>query len=379
MVFKGTNKYPTTDDVNIIERYGGLQNAYTDIDVTNYHNKTLSTDWQLALEINKELALAPRLEQQYIDKERDVIIEEMKRYDDEPAAKVEEAFHSMLYPKTKLGMKIIGEETSLRACDATTLRNYHDRWYDPKRIVVVVAGKMTDDQMKKITEQSHVWFSDSPIKQDKQLTKEGFEKVVEKQHTPQLTVVTKKEAQQAHLVLGLRTFGRASEDRFAWNVFNLLMGVSFSSRLFREIREKRGLCYHIRSSSSNYEDVGYWSIYAGVGTQKVQEAVKAIMAELALAKQKGVTEEEITISKKRLKTMIAFKSEDPEFQNEYYGRQELFGQSPMTLDQYLAKIDAVTKPQIDTLIQKYFTQQSLNLSLVWSKPKDDGLVSLLKL
>lgn len=379
MVFKGTQKYPTTDDVNVIERYGGLQNAYTDIDVTNYHNKTLSTDWQLALEINKELALKPKLDQQYVDKERDVILEEMKRYDDEPAAKVEEAFHSMLYPGTTLGMKIIGEERSLMQCDAKVLRTYHDTWYEPERTVVVIAGKMTEDQMKKMTEQAQVWFADMPKGAKKQDASKGFEKVKDVQDKPQLSVVTKKEAQQAHLVVGLRTFGRASEDRYAWNVFNLLMGVSFSSRLFREIREKRGLCYHIRSSSSNYADVGYWSIYAGVGTQKVQEALQAIMAELALAKDKGVSEEEITISKKRLKTMLAFKGEDPEFQNEYYGRQELFGQPLMTLDEYLAKIDAVTKDQIDGLLQKYFVQKNLNLSLVWSKPKDTKLLNILHL
>src|SRR5258706_2212843 len=113
MVFKGTKKYPTTEDVNTIERAGGLQNAYTDIDITNYHSKALSTDWELALDINKELATKPLLEQKHVDKERDVIIEEMKRYEDEPAAKVGETFHEMMYPGTKLGMPVIGREKSL--------------------------------------------------------------------------------------------------------------------------------------------------------------------------------------------------------------------------------------------------------------------------
>src|SRR3990172_2349929 len=142
MVFKGTKKYPTTDDVNVIERAGGLQNAYTDIDVTNYHNKALSTDWQLALEVNKELALAPLLEQKHVDRERDVIIEEMKRYEDEPAAKVEETYHMMLYPGTKLGMRIIGEEASLRRVAASQLREYHDAWYRPDKMVIILAGDL---------------------------------------------------------------------------------------------------------------------------------------------------------------------------------------------------------------------------------------------
>src|SRR3972149_11941882 len=138
MVFKGTKKYPTTEDVNFIERLGGLQNAYTDIDITNYHNKAVSTDWSQALELNKELALSPLLEQKHVDKERDVIIEEMKRYEDEPEAKLEDAFHQMLYPGTKLGMKVIGEEKSLRAVAAAELQKYHDYWYQPSRMVVTL-------------------------------------------------------------------------------------------------------------------------------------------------------------------------------------------------------------------------------------------------
>src|SRR3972149_10637777 len=120
MVFKGTKKYPTTEDVNVIERIGGLQNAYTDIDVTSYHNKTLSTDWALALEINRELALAPRLEEKYIEKERNVILEEIKRGEDEPANKVGETFHQMMYPASRLGMRIIGQPESLLAANAKT-------------------------------------------------------------------------------------------------------------------------------------------------------------------------------------------------------------------------------------------------------------------
>lgn len=373
MVFKGTKKYPTTDDVNVIERQGGLQNAYTDIDITNYHNKTLSTDWRLALEINKELALAPLLEQKHIDKERDVIIQELKRYEDEPAAKVEEVFHEMLYPGTKLGMPVIGTEKSLRGVASKELQHYHDAWYRPERTIVVIAGKLDESTIFKIEKQASLWF-DHELKINKI---EGYENVKERQTEPKVRVTTKKEAQQAHLVLGLRTFGRASEDRFAWNVFNLLMGVGFTSRLFRQIREKRGLCYHIRSGSSNYQDVGYWSIYAGVATDKVEETIRAVMGELALAREKGISEKEIAVSKKRLKTMVAFKAEDPEFLNEYYGRQELFGMPIMTLEEYLSAIDKVTKYDIERCLARYFVTKNINLSLVWSKPEDSSLEKLL--
>lgn len=373
MVFKGTDKYPTTDDVNTIERAGGLQNAYTDIDITNYHNKVLSEDWLLALDINKELAIHPRLPEEWVDRERDVILEEMKRYEDEPANKVEEVYHGLLYPNTKLGMRIIGEEASLRSVGAKELRDYHTAWYAPERMVIMLAGKLAEHSGK-ITEQVEAWFASLEKKKTG-----GIDVVTPTQKEPQLAVVTKREAAQAHMIIGLRAFERSSEDRFAWNLFNLIMGVSFTSRLFKEIREKRGLCYHVRSGSSSYHDVGSWDIYAGVATDKVEEATKAIVDELAKAKAKGITEDELTVARKRLKTMLAFRSEDPEFWTEWYGRAELFGMPLMTLEDYIKKIDFVTKEDINALITKYFRTEMLNMSLVWSKPRDEKLLSLLSL
>lgn len=373
MVFKGTKKYPTTEDVNTIERAGGLQNAYTDIDITSYHNKVLSTDWSLALDINRELAVAPLLEQKHVDKERDVIIQELKRYEDEPAAKVGETFHHMMYPGTRLGMPIIGKEKSLRAVASKELKAYHDQWYTPDRMVVVLAGSVKG-QVSRIKDKTEEWFG----KLEGQ-SMGDIELVTDRQSAPKVEVVTKPDAQQAHLVLGVRAFNRDSEDRFAWNLFNLIMGVSFTSRLFKEIREKRGLCYHIRSSSDSWRDVGYWSIYAGVATDKVEETITAVMHELSKAVAHGVTAAEVSVAKKRLVTMLAFKAEDPEFMGEFYGRQELYGQKLITLDEYIAKIQAVTKTQIDRLLPKYIQQETLNLAVVWNKPKEEKLLKLLQL
>lgn len=373
MVFKGTKKYPTPDDVHIIEREGGLQNAYTDIDVTSYHNKVLSTDWELALEINKELALLPLLEKKHVDMERNVILEEMKRYEDEPAAKVGEAFHTMMYPTQSLGMRIIGEVPSMTRNNEKTLRSYHSEWYKPDRMVVVLSGNFTP-YLSHVKQKVSDWFA--PLIGG---SAEEAEQVSDHQEKPELNVITKPDAQQAHLTLGFRAYARNSPDRFAWSVFNLIMGVGFTSRLFREIREKRGLCYHIRSGADSWKDVGYWSIYAGVATEKVQETTQGILDELKKALQGGVTEEEVAVAKKRLKTILAFKSEDPEFMGEYYGRQELFGQDLLTLDEYLSTIDQVTKQQINKLTQKYIISKTLNMALVWNKPRDEKLTALLKI
>jgi len=372
MVFKGTKKYPTTDDVNIIEKVGGLQNAYTDIDVTSYHNKVISTDWSLALEINKELVLTPLLEQKHVDRERDVIIEEMKRSEDEPAVKVEEVYHMMLYPHTRLGMRIIGTEESLRSIASRELKEYHERQYRPEKMVVVVAGELKSQSA--IIGNVEEWFGQVRL----QKTAEKEIEVVKPAQT-HVTVVTKPDAQQAHLVVGVRTFARGSEDRFAWNLFNLIMGVSFTSRLFKEIREKRGLCYHIRSVSNNYEEVGSWDIYAGVAAEKVEEATRAILGELAKVAKKGITTDELTVARKRLKTFLAFKSEDPEFFTEWYGRQEVYHMPLLTVHDYIKRIENVTKEDINGLIRKYFRNEAFNMALVWNRKKDEKLGEILHL
>ena len=204
-------------------------------------------------------------------------------------------------------------------------------------------------------------------------------KVTDTQLAPRLSVVTKPDASQAHLNLGLRTFARASEDRFAWSILNMIMGVGFTSRLFKEIREKRGLCYFIRSSSDSWADVGYWSIYAGVATEKVEEATKAILGELGKAAEKGVLEEEVAVSKKRIKTVLAFKSEDPEFFTEFYGRQELYGMPILTIEDYIKRLERVTKEDIDKLLKRYVVTNTLNMALVWNKSKDETLEKLLHL
>jgi len=372
MVFKGTKKYPTTDDVNFIERLGGLQNAYTDIDVTCFHNKVLGEDWKSGLEINKELALYPRLEEQYVDKERNVILEEMKKYEDEPAIKVGEVFHHMLYPDAQLGMRIIGEEASLLAATAKKLQDYHDAWYQPERIVVVLAGKFTEEVKNECVAAATEWFGTLPVQKTGDI-----ERVTDRQDAPRVECVTKKDAMQAHITLGFRTHNRYAEDRYAANVFNLLFGVSFTSRLFKEIREKRGLCYTIRSSTDSFEDVGYWSIYAGVATNKVTEATAGIMQEIRKVYDEGVTEEEVRIAIKRLKTMLAFRAEDPEFATEWYGRQELYHIPILSLTEYVERIEQVTKEEINAMLKKYILSNNLNLAVVWNRPEDTELVKLL--
>jgi predicted Zn-dependent peptidase len=279
----------------------------------------------------------------------------------------------MLYPGTKLGMPIIGKEKSLHSVAARELKVYHNRWYTPDRLVVVLAGNLKHQELH-IKQKTDEWFGRLTG-----VSMGDIETVTDRQTEPKVEVVTKPDAQQAHIIIGVRAFNRDSDDRFAWNLFNLIMGVSFTSRLFREIREKRGLCYHIRSSADNWKDVGYWSIYAGVATVKVEETVKAIMHELSNVVTHGVTDSEVVVAKKRLKTMLAFRSEDPEFLNEFYGRQELFRQKIITLDQYLAKIEAITKRDIDILLPRYIRQETLNLAVVWNKAKEEKLVTLLKI
>jgi predicted Zn-dependent peptidase len=269
-------------------------------------------------------------------------------------------------------MRTIGTEAALRAATSATLKSYHEAWYKPDKLVVTVAGHIDEAMRSEIHQKVTSWY------QGLSGESSDFVPVAVSQKEPRLMVETKPDSHQAHIELGIRSFARASADRYAWNLFNLQFGVGFTSRLFREIREKKGLCYTVRSGASSWADSGYWSIYAGVSNDKIEEATSAILDEMKKVREKGFTEEELGIAKKRLKTVLAFKSEDPEFLGEYYGRQEVFGQPIQTLEEYLKHIEHVTVEEVNALIRKYFITQTLNMAVVTNR-KDKGWAKLLSL
>ena len=235
MAFKGTKNFPTYDDVHSVERLGGVQDAYTGTDLTKYYAKVLAVDWERALEVVCDLALHPLLPQKDFESERKVILEEMAMYEDDLPVKAGEVYHELIYRGSALGRRLIGTRESLGRIGRREMQEYHERNYRAENLVVVVAGRMMERGA--VVEKTRKIFAG--VKGGRN---DGFAEAGVIGKSPEVKVFTKKDAQQANLVLGFAACDRFSEDRFALQVFNLLMGVGMTSRLFKRIREKRGLC-----------------------------------------------------------------------------------------------------------------------------------------
>lgn len=374
MVFKGTKSYPTPDDVHIIERMGGMQNAYTSIDVTKYYAKVLAEDWEKTLDVVTELCLYPTLPEKDFDMERKVILEEIAMHEDDLPDKSGEVFHSLLYGNNPMGRRIIGSSESLGRVDRSVMEKYHSDYYNSSDLVVVMAGKVDNE--------SHIEQAVEDAYGKMARTKNrGFETVALSQNKIRVEVVNKPRAQQANLVLGLPACDRFNEDKYSLQVLNLLLGVGFTSRFFRKIREEKGLCYSISSSVSTYHENGDWAVWAGLNTERIDEAIGAIIDELKLLLDKGVDEAEVEVSKKRFATAAAFRMESPDGLGEFYGRQLVYGQPLLTVEEYLEKINRVTVSDIVRVTKKYFDGNKFNLAVVgkYKKADEERFGKLLKL
>lgn len=374
MVFKGTKKYPTYDDVHIIEKIGGVQNAYTGTDITKYYAKVLSADWEQTLDVVTDLALAPLLPAKDFDMERKVIYEEMAMHEDDLPDKSGEVFHQLMYGQTGLGRRIIGTQESLARVNREEMAGYRQKTYKAGDVVVVVSGRV--DEEKEVEKWVENRFG--TLKKEKN---KRFERVGEYQGGKRIRVLSKPKAQQANLVLGFPGCSRFSDDKYPLQIFNLLMGVGFTSRFFRKIREELGLCYGISSSVSTYHETGDWGVWAGLNTDRLEEALSAILDQIKLVLDQGVKESEVEISKKRFTTAAAFRMESPEGMGEFYGRQVVYGQPVLTVEEYLKKIEAVTVSDVERVVKKYFIGHKLNLAVVgkFKKTDEDKFTQLLKL
>ncbi len=374
MVFKGTTSYPTPDDVHVIERMGGMQNAYTSIDVTKYYAKVLSEDWRKTLDVVTELALKPLLPDKDFDMERKVVIEEIAMHEDDLPDKSGELFQSLLYGENSMGRRIIGNADSLGRVNRSVMEEYHKDYYKAGNMVVVLSGKVDDESLvQSAVEESYGHLENA--------TNKGFELVRLSQDRNKVRVLSRPRAEQANLVLGFSGCDRFNEDKFAFQVLNLLLGVGFTSRFFRKIREEKGLCYSISSSLSTYHDSGDWSVWAGLNTERIDEAISAIIDQIKLILDKGVEEQEVEVSKKRFATAAAFRMESPDGLGEFFGRQVVYGQPVLTVEEYLEKINQVTVSDIERVAKKYFVPNKVNLAVVgrYKKLDEERFMKLLTL
>jgi predicted Zn-dependent peptidase len=375
LVFKGTEKYQDTQSISeAIEGIGGQLNAYTDQDNTFFYNQVPVEYCQKGLEILKELVFKPKLRADDIEREKPVIEEEIKMYQDIPQQLVSMLLLKLMGEKSSLARLVVGTKKTVRALKRSDFQNYLKKYYQPTNMVLTIVGAVEKESiLEKIKYQFD--YSPSPLSQSPSF-KEDFSF---SQTKPRANIHFQK-TNQVHLNLGFYGYGYNNSKRFAWTLLNIILGEGMSSRLFDQIREKRGLCYAINSHTDRLAEIGTQTIQAGLNRDKIKPALRAILAELIKIREEGVSRGELERAKEQEKGQLALGLDDGGEVNKFFGEQELLLKKQLTPREYRDKIERVRREEIVAVAKEIYQNNRLNLTLVGpcQKKEQVELLEILK-
>lgn len=371
MMFKGTEKRQTTLAIaEELDAIGGEYNAFTSKDATAYYAKVDAKHIETALDVISDMYLNSKLEKEEIEREKGTIIQELNMYVDTPVRRVADVFETLLYNGNHLGREIVGYKKTIKNFKRSDFIRYMQRFYVANDTVVCVAGKFNE---KKIVNQIGKYFS--VMKKGK---KPSINKVVEVQKSPAVRIEFKK-TDQTHLVLGNRAYKHDHKDRFALSLLSIILGGNMSSRLFIEVRERRGLAYRIKSDVETYADCGYFATQAGVDHDKLEMTIETILNEYREITIKKVSEKELNKAKDFLKGSAVMHLESSDEVAGFLIDQEVEKKKIMTPEEIFRKIDAVTPEDILRVAKDIFQEKSLNLAIIGPHKNEKKIKSLLKL
>lgn len=367
MLFKGTKKRPKTKDIaESLDAVGGEYNAYTSQESTAYYAKVDKEHIDLAIDVVSDIYLNSKLNAKEIEKERGVILQEINMYEDTPMLAVQEEFEHLLYGDQPAGWKVIGTKENITRVSRKDFVDYRRKFYNASNTVVCVVGNFGKiGERRVIGDIGKIFLRMKSGGENKKI------KTVEIQTKPEIKIKHKK-TDQAHLVLGFRSYDMFHKDRFALALLANILGGTMSSRLFLSVRERLGLAYYVSASDDEYSDCGYFSVRAGVDTdkKKIEKTVKVILGEIGKIRARGVSEKELKKAKDNLRGKMALTLESSDEVASYLAGQELSRREIKTPEQILAKIDKVGKNDILRVARNIFVDEKLNLALIG--PVEDG-------
>jgi predicted Zn-dependent peptidase len=371
MFFKGTKKYPTT--LKIAERLdniGGEYNAFTSKEFTGFWAKVGKQHLDLAIDWVSDILFNSKFEGKEIKREKGVIIEEINMYLDNPMSYISELWERLLYGDQPAGWLTIGKKENILKFKRKDFLDYFDKHYLAKNMVVCIAGNFDN---KKTVKKVEKYFK--KIKKGK--IREKLE-TIEKQKTPQALIHYKK-TDQTHLCLGTKGYNLFESEKYAQTILSVILGANMSSRLFTLIRERKGLCYYIRTSSDSSTDTGYLVTQAGIPHKNAEQVIKLIIKEYKKLKTKRITKKELQKAKDYLKGTINLKLESSDFQASFYSFEELLTNKILTPEQKFAKLDKVSINDVQRISQNIFKPEKLNLAIIGPHKNKEKFQSLLKI
>ena len=370
ILFKGTERRPTAQEISeTVDGVGGILNGGTDRELTVYWAKVARPHFALALDLLVDMLRRPLMDADEIEKERKVIIEELASVKDSPAQQADVLLDAIMWPDQPLGWDIAGTEDSITALSREAVLAYFARQYVPNNMIVSVAGAIEPDEVAAaLAAQTADWAPGSPA---------GWSAAVDGQNAPRVQVQYKR-TEQAHISLAVRGVANCHPDRFAVDLLSAILGEGMSSRLFMELRERRGLCYDVHSYTSHFLDTGAFTVYAGVEPAAASEAVSAILEQFALAKA-GIPEAELRKAKELTKGRMLLRMEDTRSVAGWLGVQELLTGIVKSVDEVVESVEAVTADDLERVANELFRAERLSMAIVGPYRSEKRFLPLLTL
>ncbi|HEX5473833.1 MAG TPA: pitrilysin family protein [Vicinamibacterales bacterium] len=359
MLFKGTATRSAEDIAQAIDSIGGQLDAFTAKEYASYYIKVLDEHLPLAVDLLSDIVLNPEFAGDELEREKKVILEEIKMVEDTPDDLVHELFTQHFWEGHPLGRPILGSPETVEAFTPDILRDYFQGAYVAKNVIVSAAGNLQHEHLRELVVRAFATLSPAS---------DGFSdrppRVV-----PQV-VVRAKELEQSHVCLGTNSYQQNHEDRYVSYILNTLLGGSMSSRLFQNVREKRGLAYAVFSGLSAYRDAGNITIYAGCASGNVRQVVDLCVEELRGLKQASIPDAELRRAKDHLKGSLMLSLENTASRMSHLARQEIYFDRHFGLDETLAGVERVTSDDLQRVARDLFANGSLAATLLGPSPAE---------
>jgi predicted Zn-dependent peptidase len=370
MFFKGTERRPSARDIaGEIDAIGGEFNAFTSKEYTGYYVKCAAEHRDVALDVLVDMLRNSKFDSEEVEREKGVIVEEMNMYFDTPRDYLEGVYDELLYDDQPLGWDIIGTKETVRAARRETFLDYLGKWYRAPRMVAGVAGAAGDDVLARLGE----------LLGDVQDGSTGEPAGVQvRQDAPRVKLHTKA-SDQAHVRVGVHSYPIVHEDRYALALLATVLGGGMSSRLFTEVRERRGLAYYIFGHNMGYTDTGTLYAQGGVDIQRIDEAVQTIVAEFARIAAEPVEADELEKARNFAKGRLVLSLEDPKGMIMFGLRSEVLEGVTREPDEVIAGLEAVTLEDIQRVAQDVIRNDALNFALIGPFDDPDRFEKLLAL
>jgi len=353
MLFKGTKARSTFDIAWIVDSIGGVMNAYTGKELTSFYLKIPDYHLSLALDLLADIFQNPLFDEEEMEKEKTVICQEISMLEDTPEDYIHDFFDTVFWDSHPLGLPILGTKKGVMGLTIEELKGFFYRKYRGENLIVAAAGNLKHGAFLSLVEKAFGSLRGAE--------KENLSFAVN--FVPRYSVLEKK-LEQVHILIGTPAPSAVSPRRYAAMVLNALLGGAMSSRLFQEIREKRGLAYDVQSYLTPYAETGMLGVYVGTESQKVPEVLRVILENFRFLTEGGVSEKELKMAKEMLKGNLLLGMENTDQRMNRLARNEFYFQRQVPLEEVLSSIDAVTRDEVKALAEDLLNPERMSAAAI---------------